>query len=89
MKCPCCKKDNERILFRQHWSKRYHEFICGNCKTEFELIFFKINIQKEVNLMYNKLIEFEYYDEIQQIKQKVNNMNEDQLKERLEELKKK
>ena len=88
MKCPHCKKEN-RIIFRQHWSKRYHEFICGDCKLEFDLVFFKINAQKEVNLMYNKLIEFEYYDEIQQIKQRVDNMDEDQLRARLEELKKK
>jgi len=31
----------DRVLFRPHWSNKYHEFICGHCKIEFSLIYDK------------------------------------------------
>ena len=90
IQCPKCKEKNQRVIVQLHHEKKYHNFICGNCRTEFQFKRDKIlplNYQLAQN--YESLVRFDILEEIVKIEQKVDKMSYEEKIRRLEELNKK
>lgn len=88
IKCPLCSKGNKRVLFRPHWSKKYHELICGHCKIEFSLII-KDHISVDVQLkeaLDRYLIKVTGETMEQAVQRTMETMTEKEMLERLSEL---
>ena len=86
-KCPLCGKEDERVLLRPHWSKKYHEFICGHCKIE---LAFKrderdIDIQLK-DALDQWLIKATGESMEAMVNRMINTMTEEEMLERLDEL---
>lgn len=85
--CPNCKKSGNRVIIQLHWTKKHHSFICGHCKLEFDLIVNeRLPINSQLNEFFRNWLEIECYEEIKEIKNRVNSMSYEEKVKRLEEL---
>ncbi|NVM34051.1 MAG: hypothetical protein HWN81_00550 [Candidatus Lokiarchaeota archaeon] len=87
-KCPLCKKEGDRVILRQHWSKKYYEFICGHCKIEFSFIYNeKLDVNVQLKNNFNKwLIKVTGESMEQSVKRIMETMTEEEMLDRLDEL---
>jgi len=85
--CPACGNGGNKVLYRLHWSKGHHEFICGHCRVEFPLIHnIAVPLNNQLKLAWKEYFQFDHEDAIQTIKNKVDNMTDEEKEERLKEL---
>lgn len=86
MRCPNCDED-KNTLVQLHWSKRYRQFICGSCKLELSFCDVSGKSREEtVNLAFKHLMHHMVEEEKVRIKEKVDNMTEQEMRDRLKEL---
>lgn len=88
VQCPLCHKEDERVLLRSHWSKKYHELICGHCKIELSFIMNPgIPIEEQLKEALDRyLIKATGETMEQAVKRIMDTMTEEQMLNRLDEL---
>jgi hypothetical protein len=88
VQCPLCKKEDERVLFRPHWSNKYHEFICGHCRTELSFVLDPtITIEEQLKeVLDRRLVKLTGYTMEQSVKHIMDTMTEEEMLDRLDEL---
>lgn len=85
VKCPLCKREDVRVLFRPHWSKKYYEFICGYCKIEFSLQYDNTqNLDQQLKDGLDRyLIKYTGQTMEQRVKEIMETMTPEEMEERL------
>ena len=87
IQCPFCKKSDNRVLLQLHWSKKYHTFICGHCKWEFDLKILKdFPINPQLKWAFMGVLQDECGDKMNEIMERVKNMTIEERLARLKEL---